>query len=1090
MEATFDFLYSLHQLVSTGLDLDDVEEKYIAAHGRFPIHQHLSVDGDTANDLRRALLCLPHLLRVEGNTVRAVEPTLVREKLDAVNMRFVESLAVKHKMHSVANPGELDLPLQAAIVALACGPKPLSDVAETEFVRRRSEFDIFEKDSTEHVRISSQAVEDAKKEVVMTEPKAASTNSAADAAKCSDEILTTSCNKGQATEAAHVKTAERGATDEAKNHRAKRDLLNRSELCKILLKGLAAILRERPLKLDMLQMAFDAKYRSVSKEPLQKLGYASMDDFVRNDAIAKRVINMVDGSCSLVRRTKSPPAQRPPTDMPDAERSSAVEDVNSGRAISPSPSVSSQRPSAPIPSAFVANAALTPSPSLSPRYNPSGESRSPSEDKQLELVHPTERTASNNSENKPVGAKARPTLEESKQKLQQKLRQNREKLLLEKQQAAAAEAVATQTARPSATGGSSMSTNAEGCKTSDQAALRSAHAKLQEKLKLHQQKKESEQAMRDRLKERLTVRGASDLSTPVCATGSAVDKKVTVRGASDLSTPVCATGSAVDKKVTVRGASDLSTPVCATGSAVDKKEQLKDKLKEQLLASRARKAAEGRKSKAKDKGFTVSPLVRDASISLDSLSPRSVQLDELCSGSEEGTSRLDSHPRSHKRSRSRNAQNADDDERRTPKARKTRNDGEQDMFTRSILEVLKWCKRPLTLRELRAHWEDAHPGCYLETHCRYDTDALVEFISTMSDVVYRQDRAGTLRFGCKYERDEGARDDAANRERRHHSEFQSKLRIDADDLHALGGNVSLLARLHIFAIELTNVQLQNQRGRIRSVKTRPTLLWSVETHEKNPWIRYTVSSPSQVFPKISGMWCCGSLGESGNFGPISDHMGAKLSCALKLAKWLARQRNLRTISEFAQEEKNRLTDVHDLEIEDPARKQPRITSDSKASSCQIPAADETATVEVCDDLSFCRLLIALHREKRAVGLAVGKRSLAVCTTKGTFIVRLLILDPAFKPAFSYSLASLVAAKSKPTTADTQTPQIGGQWEGLSELLGDVWADVLDASAASGTSVSGGSLNFRAIKMQSGQSLAAQAQEAWQVLSQSTAISAT
>jgi len=112
---------------------------------------------------------------------------------------------------------------------------------------------------------------------------------------------------------------------------------------------------------------------------------------------------------------------------------------------------------------------------------------------------------------------------------------------------------------------------------------------------------------------------------------------------------------------------------------------------------------------------------------------------------------------------------------------------------------------------------------------------------------------------------------------------------------------------------------------------------------------------------------------------------------------------------------------------------------------------------------------------------VGKRSLALCTSKGTFIVRFLLLDPAFKAAFSYALASLVSPKSPRRRTDQPNVKVGGQWEGLGDLIGEVWSDVVEACSSNALDSGESGLNFRTIDVQPGQSLSSQARQVWQVL---------
>lgn len=978
--STFDFLYSLHQLVGTGVSLEDVEDKYVSKHGCFPIHEHLSVDGDTVNDLRRALQGLPHLLKIKGNTVIAIEPSSTKEDIRATNGRYLENLAVKHKIYAANGGCDLDLPLQAAVVALACGPKPLIDLTE-EFIRQRSEFDVLEKDGSHVVQIAASAVKNAKLHKVEPLKDKIADNSPSISM---DGDVRGIEEKPDAVPATGV---ENKGIEEAKTQR------ERGSLCKMLLKGLVAILRERPLKLDMLQMAFDAKYRSVSREPLQKMGYNSMEDFVRNNLIAKRLIRVDDGLCTLARRTTSPT----PVCTPVAARREPVETVRS-----PTPEVGRREPS----TSRTNSADSTPFHSRGRRTTrtslvsqPVGSSPAASRARELHLE-------SRSPSLEVSKDKQQSTLEENKQKLQQKLKQNREKLLQQKQQKRPSDSSARPNTKQATHDEAPANTKATG--STNKAELQVRFAK--EKLKQQQQRqKVSDQGLRDHLRERLT-----------------------------------------EKKVAV------SAPTTPGTDSLEKVVRLKDKLKEQLLVSKARN--DGRKTK-EDDNLSSGGKGGSPTTSADSASPRSVQLDELCSPGQDGDS---SRFQSLKRSRSESLDSESDE--RPPKERKEENEA----FARSVLEIFKWCKRPLTIKELQTHWEDAHSGCYLESYCRSgDSDAIVELITGIPDITYRHVHgAEDLRFVCdKYY--EKATVELP------HTEFKSKIPVEPDDLQALGGNVSLFSRVHNCAIELTkNHRARKSQGLShRATKCQPSLVYRYETHpDKEPMIRYTASSPSQAFPKISGMWCSGSIPASEGCGPISEKLAAKLSCALRYAKWLARQKNIRIVSEFSDEEKNRLADINDIELEDP-----------KAPGSQKPAADGGNIVEVFDDLSFCRLLIALHREKRALGLAVGKRSLALCTSKGTFIVRFLLLDPAFKAAFSYALASLVSPKSPRRRSDQPNVKVGGQWEGLGDLIGEVWSDVVEACSSNALDSGESGLNFRTIDVQPGQSLSSQARQVWQVL---------
>jgi len=486
------------------------------------------------------------------------------------------------------------------------------------------------------------------------------------------------------------------------------------------------------------------------------------------------------------------------------------------------------------------------------------------------------------------------------------------------------------------------------------------------------------------------------------------------------------------------------------------------------------------------------------------------------------------------------------------------------LFAKSITEVFEWFKRPLRLKELRALWEDAHPGCFLN-HLRYGKSSVLALITSVPHItfipdaessssgsqakssskagsngifVYKDYKDDTRAAGLEGDSKspfglDNARNSHADTSNTGNSSgsgasacggmgdtspgggkkrgFKSNIPLDPEDVLALGGNTSILARIHNFAIDVTRKAFTGGKGD-QDYQNYPSLQWHVEKHPEQPWIRYACSSPSQVFPKCWGSWCSGSLkANSEGCGPVSEHLAAKMTCALKLAKWFGRQRNLRAESDFTQVEKNRLAELRELEHKDDSK----TSKTSKTASAN--SADDSNTVEVFDDLSFCRLLSALHGETQAIGIAVGKRSLAVCTGAGTFVVRLLILDPAYRPAFCYQLASSVTGsrrKSPPSAPQeasqdqgvTKSPrpensrrgplQAGGKMDGLEELLGDAWADVAELPLVSNEEEADGSKKtrieypykslFRTIDTLAKGSLATQAREAWYILSQSSA----
>lgn len=252
-------------------------------------------------------------------------------------------------------------------------------------------------------------------------------------------------------------------------------------------------------------------------------------------------------------------------------------------------------------------------------------------------------------------------------------------------------------------------------------------------------------------------------------------------------------------------------------------------------------------------------------------------------------------------------------------------------------------------------------------------------------------------------------------------------------------------------------------------------------HPEKPWIRYIITSPSRVIPTMTGAWVAGTLRATSVFGPVSENLAAKLSAAFKLAKWLVREKNLRPMAVFTQSEKNRLGQIRSLEQRDGQK--PEESSETESSDFKKAMASRptyATAVEVCDDVSFCRLLVALHKEKIAAGIACGHRSLAVSTSTGNFLIRLMCLERSYKPSLCYQLATLIAGATRTPAREGDTSlrlpvPAGGCVSGIEDLLGNHWIEV---------GATKGRAEFVDLEKQLDltKSLAAQAVEAWTILS--------
>jgi len=307
-------------------------------------------------------------------------------------------------------------------------------------------------------------------------------------------------------------------------------------------------------------------------------------------------------------------------------------------------------------------------------------------------------------------------------------------------------------------------------------------------------------------------------------------------------------------------------------------------------------------------------------------------------------------------------------------------------------------------------------------------------------------------------------------------EFRTNIRLEPEDRDALGGGVSLLQ-------EVTRIAIQVTREKERAsniIRTLGCMRWDMEKHAEKGWIRYGVSSPNQAFPQTMGAWVSGAIRPTSDCGPITENLAAKLSVALRLQKWFLREKTHRPMVRFKQEEKNRLVLVHTLEQRDDSSDDTKEESDEEQnevprSNISLPG-DDTA-IEVCDDISFCRLIVALHREKNALGLSVGKRSMAVATTVGIFVIRLVCLERSYKPSLCYQMVSTIAGPQRPVEEDgkRRLPVVaGGNVTGLEDLLGNHWLEIIATVGKIDLEDLTKSINIEL-------SLVGQAKEAWNIL---------